>query len=242
MRRGSRWWLGRDRPPARRWAKSCLIHCRGPWCKRCGQSVLSEGALLEGCPSCMESPPIADGLIRVASFKPTVAALIHAFKYQGWWELAQPLGQRLGDALRAEEGGGTMRAAVVVSSPIRVCQHLLGDRHHVGLLGDVVASAIGGIRRPALIRLWGARQTGRSASARHRMDGRGWLLHPRAKQWLKGQDVVFVDDVLTTGQTARVAVRLLRRAGARRVLVAVVAVTPKVASDLQKSTFSSRTG
>jgi ComF family protein len=43
---------------------------------------------------------------------------------------------------------------------------------------------------------------------------------------LKGQSILLVDDILTTGATADAAARELKRAGAKRVVVAVVAVSP----------------
>lgn len=43
---------------------------------------------------------------------------------------------------------------------------------------------------------------------------------------LRGQSILLVDDILTTGATADAAARALKRAGAKRVVVAVVAVSP----------------
>jgi ComF family protein len=46
------------------------------------------------------------------------------------------------------------------------------------------------------------------------------------KSNLRGQSILLVDDILTTGATADAAARQLKRAGASRVTVAVVAVSP----------------
>lgn len=43
---------------------------------------------------------------------------------------------------------------------------------------------------------------------------------------VQGQSILLVDDILTTGATADAAARMLKRAGASRVVVAVVAVSP----------------
>jgi predicted amidophosphoribosyltransferase len=50
------------------------------------------------------------------------------------------------------------------------------------------------------------------------------------KSTLKGQSILLVDDILTTGATADAAARELKRAGAKRVVVAVIAVSPPRAS------------
>ena len=51
---------------------------------------------------------------------------------------------------------------------------------------------------------------------------RGAFAVPRPKE-VAGANVLLVDDVMTTGATANEAARTLRRAGAERVIVAVVA-------------------
>lgn len=45
----------------------------------------------------------------------------------------------------------------------------------------------------------------------------------RGRKPLNGQDVILVDDVLTTGATCGAAARILKKAGARRVLAVVLA-------------------
>ena len=49
----------------------------------------------------------------------------------------------------------------------------------------------------------------------------------RKSSGLKGRTILLVDDVLTTGATCGAAARALRRAGAKRVIVAVIARTGK---------------
>jgi ComF family protein len=54
-----------------------------------------------------------------------------------------------------------------------------------------------------------------------------FVVAPRHAAWVRGARIALVDDVLTTGATARAAVRTLRAAGARDVQVWVVARTPE---------------
>ena len=54
-----------------------------------------------------------------------------------------------------------------------------------------------------------------------------FVVAPRHAAWVRGARIALVDDVLTTGATARAAARTLHAAGARDVQVWVVARTPQ---------------
>jgi predicted amidophosphoribosyltransferase len=66
-------------------------------------------------------------------------------------------------------------------------------------------------------------------SHQRRENLRGAFSVPRAAE-VTGREVLLVDDVYTTGTTATECARVLRKAGAERVLVATVARTLKLAS------------
>jgi len=124
-----------------------------------------------------------------------------------------------------------MRAALVVPVPMPLSRRGRRRVDHADLLARAVACGLGARYRRALWRLSGRSQSGRSRSARLRASRRGWHLHPFAGQRLRGERVVLVDDVLTTGRTAAIAAGMLQRAGAADVTLAVVAVRDVVGTD-----------
>jgi predicted amidophosphoribosyltransferase len=92
---------------------------------------------------------------------------------------------------------------------------------HGALLARAVGRELGASATPLLRRDTGPPQTGRPAAERRAGPG----LH--ATTDLDGRVVLVVDDVVTTGGTLAAAARALRACGARDVLAASVARTPR---------------
>lgn len=217
--------LGRALPDAERWTKASLVRCRGPWCLRCGHSSTRQLPIAIGCPYCLQNQGVLDGVCRVGRYQDGCAGLVLALKFHRWWELARPLGRRLGWTLRAHVGAGRVAGSVVVPVPMPFLRRWKRGIDHAAMLAQEVAKSGDASYYQALWRHGGAGQAGASRSARQRANARGWHLHLRARARLRGRDVILVDDVLTTGRTAQIAGALLRRAGATSVMLGVIAVT-----------------
>jgi predicted amidophosphoribosyltransferase len=118
-------------------------------------------------------------------------------------------------------------AAGLVEEPVTVVTWVPADpahRRERGFdQGELLARRVGrALRRPArrlLARSPGRAQTGLDRAAR--------LLGPPLRARGRAPDrVLVVDDVVTTGASLATAARVLRLAGARRVLAVVIAATP----------------
>lgn len=92
---------------------------------------------------------------------------------------------------------------------------------HGALLARAVAADLGLVPKCLLRRDNGPPQTGRAAEERRA----GPILHGLGA--IEGRSVLVVDDVTTTGATLAAAARVLRECGARDVLAATVARTPR---------------
>ena len=152
-------------------------------------------------------------------------ALIHALKYEGWWELAHLMGRRMASLLpgRGEPGGdggggaGEGAQPLVVPVPTTRRRERVRGYNQARLLAREVAEAAGLPLVDALERPGGRTQVRLGPQAR-RANVRG-TFHPAPTlgSRIEGRKVILVDDVLTTGATALSAAETLSGAGASEV-------------------------
>jgi predicted amidophosphoribosyltransferase len=193
-------------------------------CAPCRQALPSGGSV-------MMPDPVPPGLVPVyaaAAYDGLIRDLVLAHKEHRRLALARPLGAVLAGVLLDVPLAAPLVLVPVPSSPAVVRRRghdplLRMTRVAAGLLrqGGADASV-----RPALRqRRTPQDQAGLDAAARHAnlhgvMDGR-----PRIARVLADREVVVVDDVVTTGATAREAQRALEAADVRVVAVAALAAT-----------------
>lgn len=160
------------------------------------------------------------------------ARLARAFKDEDRRDLVDVLGRLLAEAVRravsqgeSDRPGGAILVVPVPSSPAAIRRR--GDRpmlllaaRAARLLGPgVVVEAGLGLRRGT------ADQAGLDRAARlANLDG---AMTTRPRHRIRGQHVVLVDDVLTSGATLTEGRRALFEAGASRVDLAVAMMTPR---------------
>ena len=201
------------------WGELRLIE--RPYCERLGLPFtydLGPGALSA---EAIAEPPPFDRLRAVARFDPVARTLVHGLKYRDRTELARWMGAwmaRAGMELTAE-------ADLVLAVPLHRWRLWLRRFNQSAALAQTVATIADRPFAPMALRRVRAtqQQVGLSAGERDRNVRGAFRVPADHKAIIAGRRVLLVDDVYTTGATARAATRALLRAGAAGVDVLVFA-------------------
>ena len=244
----------RVQPPSqcevcRQWGNSalcadCIARYAAPLprCQRCG---LRLGLSTPACGACLRDPPPFEHTVCVADYGFPWDRLIAHFKFEGRVDLAGLLADALADVLEGVlEGvlagalvqqphetltdGGAPRASLVLPVPLSASRLAERGYNQAWEIARRVAARAGlPARADLLLRPWDtAHQAGLGRSERQLNLRTAFMVDPRQRAALQGQCVALVDDVMTSGATAREAAAVLLRAGAAAVQVWVVARTP----------------
>ena len=193
-------------------------------CPRCARPLSDQLARAVLCPVCRERPGRITRTIALGGYAPpsSLRDWVLQLKHGGRGDLAAPLGHALAERLESEPQEWR-RGALLVPVPLHPLRRLERGHDQAQLLAEAVAE---GASLPVLRALRRARYAppqgalgGRSRQANVRL---GFRLR-RAARRLEGRVAWLVDDVVTSGATAEECARLLRRAGAERVGLLVVA-------------------
>lgn len=178
-------------------------------------------------------PPEFERAVAYGVYEDELRQMIHLLKYEGVRGAAKPLGRLLARVIERFEIGAASELSVVAVPLFEPKQRRRGYNQTV-LLAD---AAMAELRRTkphwrliaahsALKRIKNTEsQFGLTASGRRKnLHGAFEVVDPAA---VSGREVLLLDDIYTTGATARECSRVLRRAGASKVWVATLARAQK---------------
>lgn len=205
-------------------------------CSVCGERLVSPHVFSgeDGeprCGVCRRLDPPFEKAVAYGSYDGGLRDLIHLLKYEQVLPAANLLGRMLAEAIAGLDG---LAAQTVLVVPVPLHKRKLRQRGFNQ--SELIAKAALKLRKndkPYQFRgnLLERRRETKSQiglSSHQRRENLRGAFAVTEGEWVKGQEILLVDDVFTTGTTASECARVLRRAGASRVWVATVARTLKL--------------
>jgi ComF family protein len=192
---------------------AAIAYIEPPACPSCGRRVARPGI----CPYCRAYPNALDGMVAATAFETPVRDCIHALKYEGQRGYAAVLA-----AMALPSFSRLPVADAIVPVPLSR-ERQRGRGFNQSLL---IARRLAGDALPVMPG-WLARtrdtppQVGQDRGARHANVADAFACSDPAA--VRGQRILLLDDVATTGATLDACARALRMAGVASVHALVVA-------------------
>lgn len=196
-----------------------------PVCYQCGEplSAPPEGiqSPMHRCGTCLLQPPVFDQARAIGLYRGALRQIIHAMKYQPIYGLTRPLAKLLQQQFSAYWTENI--PDILVPVPLH-CRRLRQREFDQALaLARYLSRGVGiPCEAEALVRQrYTESQVGLNVTERDQnVRGAFDVQHPQS---VRGKTVLLIDDVYTTGATAKACAQVLRQAGAERVNVYTLA-------------------
>ncbi len=205
-------------------------------CSRCGDALGMESARFAAamgiteCSMCRLAPPEFARAVAYAEYDAEVREMLHLLKFNGARSVASHLlGDYLAKAVLKLEGQAAGEL-VVIPVPLFAARERSRGFNQSQLLAEAAAKHLRKLRRGwpltidtksfARVKDTHALFTMQPHERRKSLRGAFRVTDAEA---IRGREVLLIDDIMTTGATARECARVLLRAGAAKVWVATVA-------------------
>jgi ComF family protein len=211
-------------------------------CDRCGEALDVESMRFAGsqraeqnqeCSSCRRVPPPFARAVAYGTYDDELRELVHLLKYERASWVAGMLGGRLAAAITTLESAAA-KELVVVAVPLFPLKEQQRGYNQAVLLAD---AAIASLKRSGcalkLMADHGVLRRTRDTESQFSLSPKDRRANLRGafavrdgarigSAGIAGREVLLIDDIYTTGSTARECARMLRQAGAAKVWVATV--------------------
>ncbi len=184
----------------------------GPGCSICGLPTLSHHTGI--CAECIKTPPAFSRMLQYGVYEGALKESIHLLKFSGIKRLAKPLSTLLLQLPLGKYDG-------IVPVPLHPKKLLEREFNQTALLGRHLSESL---KIPLLMN---ALEKTIETKLQTEMSGQGRRANLKkafsAKSIVRGMHLLLVDDVITTGATARECSAALKKAGAADIEVAALA-------------------
>ena len=204
----------------------------GNLCVRCGDTLAapalsSTSELL--CRPCRMAPPLFERAVAFGPYEGRMRVAIHALKYDRLHAAAHGLGRMLAEAI-TQLAGEAPPEMLVIPVPLHRTKYAQRGFNQARSLATHALTFLGNshpewrltLASSTLMRLRATQSQAGLTPRQRRLNVRGvfTVSDPAA---VAGKHILLVDDILTTGATARAAAKALMEAGAESVWVATLA-------------------
>ena len=205
-------------------------------CSRCGEALAVEATRFAAghaggeCMTCRQAPPEFARAVAFADYDEEVRELLHLLKFNGMQTVAEHvLGKAMAATVLKLHGQAATELVVVPVPLFQARQRTRGfnqaellARAGTAYLRQAVPAWKLELRPAALKRVKDTRAQFALAPHVRRQNLRG-AFRVGEVETIRGREVLLIDDIMTTGATARECARVLVRAGATKVWVATMA-------------------
>ncbi len=195
------------------WSK--LDFLGGPGCAGCGLPLEIAAGEDVRCGACLADPPPHDGVRAAVAYGDVARALVLKLKHGRRIGMARVIGQHMARGAAGEAD------AILVPVPLHRWRIWRRGFNQSALLAREIAKRSGQPVGTALVERRKATPMlgGLGRQARARALRGAFAVPSDRKAQLKGRTVLLVDDVYTSGATAGACAKVLKRAGAARVII-----------------------
>lgn len=193
-------------------------------CPRCGSPVGQYVDLTTGCGQCQRESFAFDRVVRLGVYDSTMRQACLRAKASSGSNISRGLARTLVQTKRSlfDE----LQPELIVPIPEHWTRRFLHSHYAAEAISFEISRALKlPLNRFALYK---SRRTPKQAISPlfERKAQQSSSFEVRSNARLSGKSILLVDDILTTGATASAAARVLKNGGAKRVFVAVIAVSP----------------